>query len=165
MGSFDAYAKKLDSIVTKLPNFGQYHKIIEETQERERKSLNASDIFTGFIRELKNILKYLKAESVKDYRWHEDVAAVIFKPTKSPYFRLGLFGECENVAVNEDLEAVIAIGFDESGDYKDNERPELVIYYLNENPCSLFSHTDILLYKPENWRDALNEFFDISKVR
>ncbi|RLG18935.1 hypothetical protein DRN75_00510 [Nanoarchaeota archaeon] len=167
MKSFDTYAKKLDSIVTKLPTYGQYHKIIKEAWEREGKSLYASDIFTDFTRELKNILKYLEAGDVKDYRWHGYVAAVIFKPTKSPYFRLGLFGKCENVPVNGDLEAVIAIGFDELGDYEDGERPELVVYYLNRNfrNDNPFSHTDIDLYKPEDWKNTLNEFFDMSKVR
>jgi hypothetical protein len=160
MDSFDMHAKNLDLIVTKLPTFDEFYRIQDEAWEKERKSLDASDIFADFTKELKNILKYLKADDIEDYLWHRNVAAVKFKPIKSPHFRLGILGKFENIPVNEDLEVVIAIGFDEDGDYKGGESPELIIYYTNND-----FYTDVDLYKPENWRDALNEIFDMLKVK
>ena len=80
MGSFDAYAKKLDSIVTKLPTHVRYY-------EKDQSPLI---VFADFTKELRNILKYLKAEIIIEQEV-DGIVRVVFDPTKSPYFRLGHF--------------------------------------------------------------------------
>lgn len=156
---FERYARELDLEVNKLPTWGQYLKIREDRWKNERETLNAPEIFAGFTTTLKKILEYLKASDIEDYFWHEDIAPLKFKPMSSPYFRLGRFGSYENVPVDKNLDGVIAIGFGEGDDYENDEKPELVLFYINDNFC-----TDVDLYKSKNWRGAVNEFFDTSKI-
>ncbi|HDI03034.1 MAG TPA: hypothetical protein ENF67_00625 [Candidatus Pacearchaeota archaeon] len=162
MGSFDAYAKKLDSIVTKLPTHVRYY-------EKDQSPLI---VFADFTKELRNILKYLKAEIIIEQEV-DGIVRVVFDPTKSPYFRLGHFRvdfdrREERKDVDKRLEAIIGIGFDVvvGREYEDDEKPDLIteFEYVTEIGECLFA-TDVNVYKPENWRDALNDFFDISKVR
>ncbi len=163
MKSFDTYAKKLDSIVTKLPTYGQYYE--------GNKSISL--LCTEFIRELKSILKYLKAEIIMEEEV-DGIVRITFDPIKSPYFRLRRdnfridFDELEERKnVDKKLEAIIGIGFDAFAvEYEDDEKPDLITEfgYVTKIGESLFA-TDVNVYKPENWRDALNDFFDISKVR
>jgi len=74
----------------------------------------------------------------------------------------------ERKDVDKRLEAIIGIGFDVvvGREYEDDEKPDLITEfgYVTKIGESLFA-TDVNVYKPENWRDALNDFFDISKVR
>jgi hypothetical protein len=162
MGEFKDYGEKLDKLVSELPNWGQYRKIQDEAWEKEHKSLNAKEIFANFNVILKNILECLGTKDIKEYHWHDYIAPMSFKVKSSKYFRLGSFGQCENVPVTENLQGTIAIGFDECGNYENEEGPELVIFYENDDHDFV---TDIDLYNPKNWRNALHEFFIIPEVK
>ncbi len=165
MNSFDTYAKKLDSIVTKLPTAAQYFE----------KDLGPLISFADFTKELRKILKYLKAEIIIGEEEDDGIVRVVFDPTKSPYFRLRLdnfridFDELEERKnIDKKLEAVIGIGFDTvvGSEYEDNEKPDLITEFMYTNKIGeiLFA-TDVNVYKSENRREALNDFFDISKAR
>ena len=155
---FEIHSKQLDLEVKRLPTIEDCSKIQKKIWEEEHKSVRYSDLMTGFTENLKKILEVLEARDIDNYYWHDYISCITFKPVGSPYFKIGLFGRTNNVRVDENLEGIIGIGFDESLDYPPNHKPELVIFYKNDNFC-----TDINLYKPEEWRKAINEFFDITK--
>lgn len=150
---FKNYARNLDLEIKNLPTLKRFLDI-----EKELKDPRAC--FNGFITNLKGILDVLGASNIKEFYWHQYISPVKFSPVTSPYFRLGSFGTCENVIVNENLEGVMAIGFDESLDYEPEHKPDLVLFYIDEE-----KETDICLYSPEEWRNAINEFFDISNLK
>jgi hypothetical protein len=157
---FKSYSKILDLEVERLPTLEECLEIQKNVWEKERTSVYIVDLMAGsaFMKNLKKILEILKARDIGDYDWQEYISCITFKPVGSPYFRLGLFGRANNVRVDENLEGIIGIGFGEDLDYPPNHKPELVIFYKNDN-----FYTDINLYKPEEWRKAINEFFDITK--
>jgi hypothetical protein len=149
---FEAYARNLDKEIEKLPTLREFLKARDESKDTKI-------YFNGFVTNLKGILESLGASNVRDHEWHQYVSSVRFGLTSSPYFSLGLFGSCEDVIANENLDGVIAVGFDEDLDYEPEHKPDLVLFYIDEK-----TNTDIDLHTPEEWRNVLSEFFDISKV-
>lgn len=63
--------------------------------------------------------------------------------------------------VNGTIRGRIGIGFDDGGDYGDNDMPSIIIQYLNED-IDFCSDTEV--FYREYWKDAINEFFDINKA-
>ena len=156
---FEIYAKQLDIEIGKLPTLKEWEDYYERWPRPSDE--NEPKYFRGFVTTLKKILEILGAGEIEEYHWHEHIFPVRFKPVYSPYFRLGKFGILNNVPVTKNLEGIIAIGFDEGLDYPDEHKPELVVFYKNEDDDF---YTDIDLYKPENWRDAINEFFEVERA-
>jgi len=149
---FETYARNLDLEIKNLPTLRKF-------LDAEKESRDPRVYFTGFVTNLKGILENLGASNVRDHYWHQYISPVRFSPTSSHYFKLGSFGSCSDVIVNENLDGVIAIGFDEGLDYEPEHKPDLVLFYIDEK-----TDTDIDLYTPEEWRKALSEFFDISEA-
>lgn len=149
---FEAYSRNLDKEIKNLPT-------LRKILDAEKESRDPQAYFNGFVTNLKGILENLGASNVRYHHWHQYISPVRFGLISSPYFRLGFFGSCEDVIVNENLDGVIAIGFDEGLDYEPEHKPDLVLFYIDEK-----TNTDIDLYTPEEWRKTLSEFFAIPEI-
>ena len=160
----------LDSAVKNLPTLEEYLKISElkipaDAWEGEQKDEKPVDRFRTFLTHLNQILECFEIKNIKFYEWHQHMLCIQFSPPESPYFKLGEFGMSCDVPVDGNLKAVIGIGFDEDLDYFKGEydrKPALIIYYIygaNGN-C-----TDLNLFSSTEWRDVLNEFFDITALK
>lgn len=150
------FANALDEEAGKLP------------EAKEMLFLPKSDAVTntlaksGFWKIFQELLRYLCVGKIEVDRWHKYSLRVVFPLMQSPYFKMGDFGKCSKVPVNEKLEGVISFGWDEEGDYTDKDyrvKPELVLWYQNGS----FT-TDINLFKASEWRKVIDEFFDVSKA-
>jgi len=151
----ETFVRNLDLEASKLP---QLKDILPNRGLADACAFDPKPYFSGFVTNLKKILETAKAKDIEEYYWHQYISPVRFDPTASPYFRVGHFGECEDVVVNENLRGVISVGFDEGLDYEPEHVPDLVLFYLHDE-----GNSDVNLYTPKEWRKAVNEFFDISK--
>lgn len=152
---FKSLAEKLDSMAPKLPRFKDILKIPHNSSE------DIKDSLFPFVEKLEKILKYLGVKEVRISAWNLYCLRVDFKPLGSSYFRIGPIGKREGVSLRKDLEATIAVGFDEDLEYGPDEKDhktEIIIWYQGDE-------FDIHLFKPEKWKEALGEFFDITGLK
>ena len=147
------YTDALDKEAVKLPDFVTLSNM--RFDEYPANILKRS----GFVKNVENILEYFEAKNIRIDRWHEYCVRIDFELFKSRYFRPGRVLESENISIDKDLEGTIGVGFDEEPDYEDSDKPELLIWFQNRDFV-----TDLYLFKPTNWRDVINEFFDMSKA-
>jgi hypothetical protein len=156
---YKVYSKQLDEIAKTLPNYGMCHKIQKEVWDAKHKSIFVAELFSDYVNTLEKILGYAGAADIRKDMWHIYAKRLDFKPVKSQYFKIGKLRLSDGVVFDDNLEGVLAVGFDEGGDYNNNEGPELILFYSNYDSC-----TDVELYNPKNWRSALAEFFDMNKI-
>jgi hypothetical protein len=156
MMNFEEYAKALDLEAAKLPKLAEWKK-----QDETSPYQNPADFAQPLIDGLSNMLTFLGAKELYVYDWHSYCRCIEFKPMESRYFKKGnlLLHDCAKLKIDENLEGVIGVGFDEDLDYNDNPDPELVFWWYQDNQ----GVTDIELRHPTVWKDVLGEFFTLPR--
>ena len=149
-------ADQLDMEAENVIPWGLYNEVEFYACECLGMDLSAFDVFSDFVWGLKTILGCLGATEIENYKWHQQIAPVMFNPRSSPYFRPGKLGESEGVNDIKDLKGIISIGFNDLRGYRYYEEPYLAAFYNK----GLYKKSSI--FRPTEWRLALGEFFNLS---
>lgn len=144
------YTKSLDYHAENLPVLYKWLEVGAEPYGRP------TSLVLDFITDLEDIINAFEVEDVHQSDWHEYCRRINFSHVKSPHFKKGNILKKYNFPVDENLEGVIAVGFDEGLEYDDNAKPELIIWYQNANDS-----IDMNLFNPKEWKTVLAEFFKI----
>jgi hypothetical protein len=152
MTSFNELSKELDELAKIAPNAGKY----------EKSQQHASKFYKTFIDKLGEVLAYLEATEITNYDWHNHCSGKQFDPTTSNYFRIGDLGKMYNVDNYTKLRCFILIGFDEE-EQEEDMPPFIHSFYADDVTRGECSECEFLY--PNEWKFALNEFFDLKKAQ